>query len=215
MFELFDPKQEVSIRYGRLPHWDQAGVTYFVTFRTEDSVPAKLSRDWHARRDAWLRQHGIDPRSVDWKSRLESDPAVRDEYHSRFTREFMAYLDRGLGACPFKLVWAAELMASALRHFDGERYWLSDFVVMPNHVHVLACLIGTTQIEAQCESWKSYVAREYNAVAVRRGRLWQEESFDHLVRSPEQFLRFRRYIAENPERGGLKHGEYLLWSRSQ
>jgi len=70
MFELFDPKREFSIRHGKLPHWFQAGVTYFVTFRTADSVPQKLARDWYARRDAWLRHRGFDPRRPNWKARL-------------------------------------------------------------------------------------------------------------------------------------------------
>jgi type I restriction enzyme R subunit len=41
------------------------------------------------------------------------------------------------------------------------------------------------------------------------GRLWQEESFDHLVRSPEQFEYFQRYIAENPRKASLNPGDYL------
>jgi hypothetical protein len=50
MFELFDRKQPYSVRGGNLPHWYQPGVTYFVTFRTEDSVPQPLVRKWHSER---------------------------------------------------------------------------------------------------------------------------------------------------------------------
>lgn len=110
---------------------------------------------------------------------------------------------------------AAALVADALRHFDGERYALGDFVVMPNHVHLLVGLIGDTEIESQCKSWKSYSAREINLFTGRRGRLWQAESFDHLVRGPEQFERFRRYIAENPAKAGLNPGDYLHWIRPE
>ena len=38
-FEFFDPTQDVYIRYSRLPHWEQAGATYFITWRTVDSIP--------------------------------------------------------------------------------------------------------------------------------------------------------------------------------
>jgi hypothetical protein len=50
VFELFDPQSEVRIGEGTsLPHWFQPGVTYFVTFRTEDSIPTDVSRLWHPR----------------------------------------------------------------------------------------------------------------------------------------------------------------------
>ena len=49
-FELFDPMADFCIREGSLPHWYQPGATYFVTFRTEDSVPQELSRKWYSER---------------------------------------------------------------------------------------------------------------------------------------------------------------------
>jgi len=42
-----------------------------------------------------------------------------------------------------------------------------------------------------------------------KGRFWHEESFDHLVRTPEQFEYLRRYIADNPNEAMLRAGEYL------
>ena len=213
MFELFDPRSEVAIREGKLPHWFQPGVTYFVTFRTEDSVPQSLTRKWHAQRAAWLLKHGIDLKSSDWRFELQQSPQIEREYHQRFTREFMDYLDRGHGACPFANSEAAELVASALHHFDGDRYILGDYVVMPNHVHLLVGLMGPTEIEAQCRSWKKFSAQEINLLLGRNGRFWQEESFDHLVRSPEQFEYFQRYIADNPLKAGLRPGQYLHYRR--
>ncbi len=213
MFELFDPRDEFVVRQGTLPHWYQPGVTYFVTFRTEDSVPQSLLRSWHRRRDDWLQRHGIDSREKGWKRRLRASPDIEREYNTMFTRPFMAYLDRGHGACVLRNMAIAQMVAGAMRHFDGERYHLGDFVVMPNHVHVLVCLLGTTEIETQCTSWKKYSAGEINRALGRCGRFWQEESFDHLVRSPEQFEYLQRYIAVNPERARLGEREYLHWIR--
>jgi hypothetical protein len=84
-FHLFDPDQDTSISYGRLPHWYQPGITYLVTFRTSDSVPAALMDDWQDRRRAWLRERGF-PESV-----LTDDLplAVRCEYHRAFSAEFL------------------------------------------------------------------------------------------------------------------------------
>jgi putative transposase len=212
VFEIFDPNSEVLIREGNLPHWYQPGVTYFVTFRTEDSVPQALAKSWYGRRDDWLRRHKIDPSSKGWASQLKGQDLER-EFHATFSKEFMEYLDRGLGACVLRQPECAKIIADSLGHFDGIRYHLDSYVVMPNHVHLLACLLGETEIEAQCFSWKKFTAGKINKALGRSGRFWQEESFDHLVRSPEQFEYLRRYIAENPMKAGLKVGEYLYFSR--
>jgi REP element-mobilizing transposase RayT len=215
MFELFDPKEEFTVREGQLPHWFQRGVTYFVTFRTDDSVPQALLRSWHQQRDVWLREHGIDRKDADWKARLRDSPELEAEYHRQFTRRFMAYLDRGHGACVLRNPQLASVVAESLRHFDGDRYELGAFVIMPNHVHLLVGLLGETEIEAQCRSWKTFSARSINTLLGRQGRFWQEESFDHLVRSSEQFEYFEQYITENPRKARLRQGEYLYRRRAK
>ena len=60
-WELFDPDEEVRITAGRLPHWFQPGRLFFITFRTNDSLPASVAKLWLKRRDDWLRRQGIDP----------------------------------------------------------------------------------------------------------------------------------------------------------
>jgi type I restriction enzyme R subunit len=209
-FELFDPHVEVAIQYGRLPHLYQSGVTYFVTFRTHDSVPQSLARSWHARRATWLRQHGIDPLLPLWRQELRQNTELESAYHNKFTQAFLGYLDRGYSDCVLKDPQLAGIVAESLRHFDGDRYHLGDFVVMPNHVHLLVGLVGMTEIRAQCKSWKTFTAGKINARLGWRGRFWQEESFDHLVRSEAQFERLRSYIAENPKSAGLRDGAFRL-----
>jgi putative transposase len=183
-FELFDSSSEVWVREGNLPHWYQPGVTYSVTFRAEDSVPQGLLESWYSQRDA------------------------------SFTRQFMEYLDRGFGACVLRRPDFARIVADSLAHFDSERYHLDCYVVMPNHVHLLVCLLGQTEIESLCRSWKKFSATQINRVLGNRGRFWQEESFDHLVRSPQQFDALRIYVAENPIKAKLRAGEFLHYART-
>ena len=216
VFELFDPKTEYVVGEGcNLPHWYQPGVTYFVTFRTDDSIPVQLASQWRRRRDTWLRKYGIDSRRQCWKDdlgRLSRDD--QRKFHETFSRDFLDYLDRGYGECVLKDRELSSIVADSLLHFDGDRYLMGDFVVMPNHVHLLVCLQGDTEIEAQCTSWKKFTAREINRHMGQKGRFWQEESFDHLVRSPEQFEAIQRYIAANPRSAGLREGEFHYWERS-
>ena len=103
-------------------------------------------------------------------------------------------------------------MADSLRHFDGSRYNLTNYVVMPNHVHLLAAFPDEEAMLTQCESWKHYTATKINLALSRKGRFWQQEDFDHLVRSVEQFDYLQRYIADNPCRAGLAPEEYVSYS---
>ena len=63
------------------------------------------------------------------------------------------------------------LVKGALRHFDGQRYRLHDFVVAPNHVHLLVSPSGEHTLSDILHSWKSYTAYEILKVAAASRRL--------------------------------------------
>lgn len=212
MFELFDFHDSFRVTSSKLPHWYQPGVTYFVTFRTEDSLPRAVEEQWRRRRADWLLRNSIDPNDPRWRDELQRLPAIRQrQFHSEFSEQYLALLDKGHGACSLKRREIAKLVAETLLHFHGERYDLATFVVMPNHVHLLVGLRGDTDLLVQCRSWKKYSAIAINRALGRTGRFWQEGSFDHLVRSVGDFERFRQYIAENGSNAGLSDNDYLLW----
>jgi putative transposase len=217
IFELFDPRAETVVRSGgNLPHWYQMGVTYFVTFRTEDSIPADVARLWRQRRVDWLWRKGIDCNNCKWQADFANLPRdAQREFHETFSKEYLECLDRGLGECVLRRPELAKIVADSLLHFDDDRYTMCDFVVMPNHAHVLFCLLGENEIEATCYSWKHYTAAKIHRALGRKGRFWQEESFDHLVRTPDQFEAIRRYIAANSSVARLRAGEYIYYRRSQ
>ena len=82
MFELFDPDGKIAITEHHLPHWVQLGATYFITFRTADSLPASLLQTWHRERDDWLRNQNINPLSRTWNLDLQNLPAAtRQAFH--------------------------------------------------------------------------------------------------------------------------------------
>ena len=83
---------------------------------------------------------------------------------------------------------------------------------MHTHVHVLCAFKDETGRLSQCESWKRLTARKITLVLGEIGRFWQQDGFDHLVRSEEQFRHFQKYIQQNAERPGLKPGQSLLYS---
>jgi type I restriction enzyme R subunit len=211
----FEPQDDFLVVERKLPHWSQSGTLCFITFRTFDSMPKSVLDGWFAERREWLQRHGIDPQTPDWKGRLAAlGPQLEGEFQRTFSERWHMHLDACHGACILKRPELSKIVADSLRHFDEDRYLLTDFVVMPNHVHVLAAFVDEDAMLAQCDSWKHYTARQINQRFGRKGRFWQIDGFDHLVRSEEQFARLRRYIAENPGKARLKLGEYLHYARS-
>ncbi|MBV8843756.1 MAG: transposase [Bryobacterales bacterium] len=95
------------------------------------------------------------------------------------------------------VVEALRYNAEVLRHYD-----LHAFVVMPNHVHVL--LTAFIALPKLTKSIKGITAKRANRLLAQTGSsLWQEESYDHLVRDASEFQRIRLYIENNPVRAGL------------
>ena len=122
-YKAFDFADGVRIYRRKLPHWRQDGCAYFVTFRLGDSIPQHVLREWKAVREGWLRHH-----PPPWS---EADMA---EYHETFTAKMEAYLHAGYGACILRRQGMRAIVEEALRQFDGTRYNLGEFVIMPNHV---------------------------------------------------------------------------------
>ena len=88
-------------------------------------------------------------------------------------------------------------------YFDGDRYDLHGWVVMPNHVHVLITPAARHRLADIMHCWKSYTSKRANRILGRSGAFWQDDYFDRFMRDEAHFLRTQDYIAENPIRAGL------------
>ena len=213
--EFFDPAREISrSQHRQLPHWSQAGTVAFITWRTWDSLPVAVIRNWISRRDAWLVNHGINPRSATYDSDIANlSLADRKELQQVVSSRWSESLDGCHGASQLRNTGIAGIVSNSLKYFDSVWYDLFDFVVMPNHVHLLASFVNIDGMRAQCKSWKHYTSVRINRDLGRIGHFWADDSFDHLIRSEEQFWFTRDYIASNPKKAGLKPGEYSWYSR--
>jgi type I restriction enzyme R subunit len=134
--EPFDPKGELIIYEHCRPHWAQAGAVVFITFRTHDLIPKQVVEQWDNEKYAWLRERGQET-GAHWadivKTLSEKEQA---EFHKKFVRTREMYLDTCHGRCLLKRPELAKIVADSLLHFDGQRYRMGDFVVMPNHVRL-------------------------------------------------------------------------------
>jgi len=190
---------ETAKHSGWLPHWRQSDKLFFVTFRLADSVAQDQLRAWGEQKRIWESHH---PKP--WDARTFA------EYHDRFTRTMEQWLDAGYGSCVLSQAKIGELVENALRHFDGDHYQLGDFVIMPNHVHVLVRPSGDHSLESTVHSWKSYTAHAANKVLGKTGPFWREEYFDHLVRSSAHWRKLCLYTQENPGKAQLRPGSFRV-----
>ncbi len=90
-----------------------------------------------------------------------------------------------------------EPIASALRHFDGDRYALLAYVVMNDHVHVLVQPAAGHRLQDTVRSWKSYTAKQLRERG-RQGPVWQDEYFDRIMRDADEVQAKLVYIANYP-----------------
>ena len=123
----------------------------------------------------------------------------REEINREFLRKVERFLDTGHGECHLRKPEVAELVGAALRCFEGERYLLHEWVVMPNHAHVIVWPMPNQILGEILKSWKTYTGREANKLIGRVGEpFWQRESFDHWIRNEDEKARMSRYIRNNP-----------------
>ena len=176
-----------------LPHWTQDGCTYFVTFRLADSIAQTRIKEYEELRRKWEEHH--QPPYTDKE---------RERFNELFSERVDEWLDQGAGSCCLRDPAVSQIVADTLGHFDGERYDLDEWVVMPNHVHVLVRPLGDYKLPDILHSWKSYSAHEIYKAMREKGIVWQRESYDHIVRNVDELLRIRNYIRSNPEKAGIR-----------
>jgi REP element-mobilizing transposase RayT len=170
----------------RLPHWDVIGEPLFVTFRLHGTLPAN-------------RVFAPEVLTTAGKTFVAMD-RILDKAAS--------------GPSYLRMPEIAELVVAGLQAGENRfgRYQLHSYVVMPNHVQALV----TPHVVAT--QWlgplKGFTAHEANRLLGQRGKhFWQDESYDHLVRSDREFDRIRNYIEQNPVKAGLVvASEEFRWS---
>jgi REP element-mobilizing transposase RayT len=192
----------VTIRSrGRLPHWENTPATYFVTFRLADSLPKSVAEALDAERKDILATARAMGRDL--------SPSERVRLAKLFSDKIEKCLDSGCGENHLVDPRVALATMQALLHFDGQRYRLSAWCLMPNHVHVVFQPLGNHQLSEILHTWKSYSANQANRILGRAGAFWQREYYDHLVRDEKDFRRIIRYVMDNPRKANLVNWPWI------
>ncbi|MFZ2448967.1 MAG: transposase [Methylovulum miyakonense] len=188
---------------GYLPHFDAPGTLQFITFRLADSLPQTVLKQLERE----LEQLPISTRERERRKQIEQ------------------WLDAGLGCCALRHPRMAEIMQQTLQKFDGERYRLIAWCIMPNHVHVL--IEPTVSLPKILQSWKSFTgswAISHNAelglgvpgkvnadletgipsaAGKAKNQFWMREYWDRYIRDEGHFHSAINYIHNNPVKAGL------------
>ncbi len=193
--------ESLKVREGAyLPHWTCENAIYHVVFRLADSLPKSVLESWSRERDAIVEV------AQQMRRGLSETEEKRLVYlHSENVEK---YLDAGHGECLLMRSEFAELVANALKHFDGERYRLHAWCLMPNHVHIIVDMIDSYKLSEVVHSWKSFTSNIVNRTLGRNGQLWQREAYDHIIRSEKEYRFQLSYVLDNPAKAGLKN---WLW----
>ncbi len=115
----------------------------------------------------------------------------------------------------------AQVVQDSLFRFDGERYKLLAWCIMPNHVHVL--IRPEAGLGKIVQSWKSYTGRWALAHNAELGlgvpgnspgkAFWMREYWDRYIRDKKHYEAVVDYIHNNPVKAGLcKVMEQWRWS---
>ncbi len=164
---------------GYLPHFDGGEIWQFVTYRLFDSLPQSMLEHW--------------------RLELEHDQIPE----AGFRRRVEEYLDQSCGSCFLQNENIAEMVQENLLNFDGQKYQLRAWVIMPNHVHLLLKPKECYHLEEIMHSIKSYTAHRANKILHRAGQFWFRESFDRYIRNYEHFEKTVAYIENNPVKARL------------
>jgi putative transposase len=113
---------------GYLPHFDNGAIVQTITFRLADSLPRAVYEA------------------------MIADIPDDDERSYALDRS----IDKGRGECLLRDPRNAQIVQKALEHFDGERYRLIAWTIMPNHVHVMIEQIDGFALGDIVRGWKSY-----------------------------------------------------------
>ncbi|MFC2250759.1 transposase [Labrys portucalensis] len=166
---------------GYIPHWEAGETPQVICFRLADSLPVALVEQLLADISQWPENQA----AIERRKRLET------------------MLDGGRGAAYLVRPEIGTIVETALLFFDGTRYRLHAWCIMPNHVHVLLTPLHEHKLSSLVHSWKSFTAHRINQALNRTGPVWFKEYFDRKIRNEQRFEAARFYTEQNPVKARL------------
>ena len=205
------PKREKKEAYrGNLPHFQQPGQDYFVTWILKGSVPKKAVEAYSKKMEELkneidiLKRNNADVRAV--------ENSKRDYYIIR--KKYIAYVDEILDTKMDNTVDLSrpdilKIIYDTLTFWENKRIGNYCFCVMPNHIHWVLRVFEQDHnnkpvyLEEIMHSVKLFSSRQINILENRNGNLWNKESFETTIRDTKHLYNAIEYTLNNPLKAKL------------
>ena len=208
-------EHDESLYYTKLAHLQKKGGTYFVTFRTQESVPSLLlqkTSDWYQQAKREL-QRTSPPGQYE-----QAAIKLRKRYFKRQEEIFERIVPR---TYDLSRSATATCIREQFHRHEGSLYRLICYCIMPNHVHLLVNLnvqfVGRhgeplalefaernfKPLSKIMRQLKGASARSINLQLGTSGTVWQRDYYDYLVRDEKELENIWWYVLQNPVKAGL------------
>ncbi len=188
----------------RRPHWQHEGAWHFITFRLEGTLPIKI-----------IQQLNFESKKFEnlLKNKYPDKTETQAFYLYQWRFEWIDnYLDKQSNLTYLKENKVAKIVRDAMYFYEPKEYQLDEWVIMPNHVHLLLKPNTEIKLNKILQRIKSFTGKEINKLFKLHGTFWQAEGFDHWVR-PGKLMYWKQYIINNPVKARLcKSPEEWRWS---
>ncbi|NDP19937.1 MAG: hypothetical protein GZ091_02475 [Paludibacter sp.] len=194
----------------QLPHFQQSGQAYFVTWCLKDAIPPKALERYTIQIANLLTE-------IDLAKKAKADDKfiaqLKLDYHLARKKYIKAFGDL-LHLQEHSIVNLAKeanlaVVKEALTYWEGKRLENYAFCIMSNHVHWVFRLYEKDEndkpvyLQDIMQSVKRTSANKINKLENRTGALWQKESFDTTIRDDKHLYNAINYTINNPVAAGL------------
>lgn len=182
----------------QLPRWSVDRGIYHISLHQADSIPAVERQRWIELREELKARVRQEARALSEDER----ELLRVAYDERIER----YLRTGAGSCLLADARSSEALAETLEQANGKLYALHRYVVMPNHLHVIAEIFKAEDLDRVVQGWKRVSSHRINRCLARTGKVWMEDAYTRIIRTAAEYERQMAYVWQNPEAAGLTGG---------
>jgi len=196
-----------------LPHFQQPGQAYFVTWSLIDAIPPKALEDYTQQ----LKQISSNIELAKKGKESEEAMAILKMNYAVLRRKYMKAYDDLLHLQTKFIVdlykkQNTDIVMESLHFWEGKRLENYAICVMSNHVHWVFRLYERNELDEPVylqdilHSVKRFSANKINKLEGLKGSLWQKESYDTTIRDDKHLIRATEYTINNPVEAKLvKH----------
>jgi REP element-mobilizing transposase RayT len=195
------PDVKVSETKRNLPHRQVDDCILFVTWRMAFTLPSDLVQDLTNRKTEY------EAKTANLSSEYEK------RLHYDFRKQQFDYFDDYIGndnKLPQTLnnKEIAAIVIELIKSYDKVRYELISYCIMPNHVHLIIKPLAQEDgvfwsLSDIMLSLKGNSANKINKLLNRKGKFWQTESYDHVIRNDKELINSIAYLLNNPIKANL------------